>query len=111
MADTLNDRIALWVTGRVGTMGCAYLFTVIALVGFPQALGDAWTQGPLPLVSWLSQNFLQLVLLSIIMVGQAKQGAAVEARAETDHEAIMEMLDDMREEHAARHAELMAKED
>ena len=40
------------------------------------------------LVSWVAQTFLQLVLLSVIMVGQNVQAAAADKRAEaTFHDA------------------------
>ena len=40
------------------------------------------------LVNWLSSNFLQLVLLPIIMVGQNVISTAQDARAEADHETL-----------------------
>jgi len=40
------------------------------------------------LVNWLSSNFLQLVLLPIIIVGQNVISAAQDARAEADHETL-----------------------
>lgn len=83
-----NDRVAVLVTRAVGSMWAAYLFVLIALVSFPQALnaflnGDAVTG-----VAWLSQSFLQLVLLPILLVGQRVISAAQDARAETDHETL-----------------------
>ena len=39
-------------------------------------------------VTWLSQSFLQLVLLPIILVGQRVISASQDARAETDHETL-----------------------
>ena len=106
----LNEIIALWVTRKVSTMACAYVFGIIALVALPQAVHDTFSAGftPMPLVTWTSQAFLQLVLLSVIMVGQAKLSEAAERRADEDHEALLEVLADMREDHAARHAELVA---
>ena len=77
---TLNDRIAMAITRWVGSMPCAYLFAVWALIG----LKDVHTL--LELVQWVSQTFLQLVLLSIIMVGQDLQGRHTEIRAELDFE-------------------------
>ena len=58
----LNGRIATLVTGAVGTMWCAYAFAILALVALPSALK---TGDPLALVQWISQTFLQLVLLSV----------------------------------------------
>jgi hypothetical protein len=62
----LNGRIGLTLTAVVGTMRCAYLFAFLAFVVLPQALGG----GLLLFVQWLSQTFIQLVMLSVIMVGQ-----------------------------------------
>ena len=73
-----NGRFALLITTVVGTMWCAYAFAVLALVALPSALGS----GALAIVQWISQTFIQLVLLSIIMVGQNIIGKASDKRAE-----------------------------
>ncbi len=72
-----NGRLALLITTIVGTMWCAYAFAVLALIALPSALGS----GPLAIVQWISQTFIQLVLLSIIMVGQNIMGKAADRRA------------------------------
>lgn len=74
-----NGRFALLITTIVGTMWCAYAFGLLALIALPSAIksGD-----PLQLVQWVSQTFIQLVLLSIIMVGQNIMGKASDKRAE-----------------------------
>jgi hypothetical protein len=59
-------------------MWCAYAFAMLAFVALPSALGA----GPLAMVQWVSQTFIQLVLLSIIMVGQNIMGKASDKRAE-----------------------------
>jgi hypothetical protein len=85
----VNARVAVLITKSVGTMWCAYLFTMISLVSFPQAL-QAFLRGDrVTGISWLSQSFLQLVLLPIIMVGQNVISAAQDARAEADHETLV----------------------
>ncbi len=73
----LNGRIALVLTTAVGTMWCAYVFAILALIVFPEALGG----GLLALVQWISQTFIQLVMLSVIMVGQNVLGRAADKRA------------------------------
>jgi len=79
-----NGWLAVKITNGVGTMWCAYAFTVLTLVSLP----DAIKGGTGPLVAWIAQTFLQLVLLSIIMVGQNVQAAAADKRAEaTFHDA------------------------
>ena len=73
----LNGRIALVLTTIVGTMSCAYAFALLALVVLPEAIGG----GLLTSVQWLSQTFIQLVMLSVIMVGQNVLGRASDKRA------------------------------
>jgi hypothetical protein len=103
-----NAKVALLITRSVGTMACAYLFCLIALVSLPAILEQAnvLSKGDVPsffekpglilIVSWIAQTFIQLVLLSIIMVGQSVQSQASDARAEkefADTETIMDRLD------------------
>ena len=74
----INGRIAMALTAAVGTMWCAYVFALLALVVLPQAVHG----GLLTLVQWVSQTFIQLVMLSVIMVGQSIMGQASDKRAE-----------------------------
>ena len=82
----LNNKIAVILTDTVGTMWCAYLFAAIALISLPKALqsGDS-----IVIVSWVAQTFLQLVLLSIIMVGQKVQSSSVENKINETHAASL----------------------
>jgi hypothetical protein len=80
-----NAAVAVRITRIVGTMYCAYIFTLVALVALPAAIQQG---SPTVLVNWLSSNFLQLVLLPIIIVGQNVISAAQDARAEADHETL-----------------------
>jgi hypothetical protein len=81
----VNAAVAVRITRVVGTMYCAYVFTLVALVALPAAIQQG---SPTVLVNWLSSNFLQLVLLPIIMVGQNVISASQDARAEADHETL-----------------------
>jgi hypothetical protein len=74
----LNNRIALVLTTAVGTMWCAYIFAILALLVVPQAIHG----GLLTFVQWVSQTFIQLVMLSVIMVGQSILGQTSDKRAE-----------------------------
>jgi hypothetical protein len=74
----VNGRVALILTTAVGTMWCAYAFAILALVALPDALASG---SALPLIQWLSQTFIQLVMLSVIMVGQKVQGRSADKRA------------------------------
>ena len=78
-----NTWLAVRVTRAVGTVWCAYAFAALALVSLPAAIAS---HNPVILVSWVSQTFLQLVLLSIIIVGQNVQAAASDKRAEATYE-------------------------
>ena len=78
-----NRWLAVKVTNGVGTMWCAYAFAALALVSLPAAI---LSHNPVALVSWISQTFLQLVLLSIIIVGQNVLAAASDKRAEATYE-------------------------
>src|SRR5580704_11840 len=61
-----NAWLAVKITNGVGTMWCAYIFAAVALIGLPPALRP----GGEGIIAWIAQTFLQLVLLSIIIVGQ-----------------------------------------
>lgn len=83
-----NTRLALLVTRVVGSMWCAYAFAAFDCISLPTAI----RLGTAAIVSWIAQTFLQLVLLSIIMVGQDVQAKAADARAEStfkDAEAVL----------------------
>jgi hypothetical protein len=74
-----NDKLAAKITKAVGSMGCAYIFALIAFISLPAAIASG---NVIVIVSWVAQTFLQLVLLSIIMVGQGVQSANSDARTE-----------------------------
>ncbi len=85
----INARVGLFITLVVGTMWCAYLFTLLALVSLPSAIK---THDKIIIVAWIAQTFLQLVLLPIIIVGQNEQAAASDRRSENtykDAEAVL----------------------
>ena len=87
---TRLERLAVWITDKVGSMG---FFIIIFLWTF------AWlgwnTLGPKELrfdpfpafVLWLFlSNMLQIFLMPLIMIGQNLQGRHAEKRAESDFE-------------------------
>jgi len=86
LAGRINTRLALGITKRVGSMWCAYLFALLAIISLPAAISS---HSPIIIVGWIAQTFLQLVLLPIIIVGQNVQAAASDARAESDHETLL----------------------
>jgi hypothetical protein len=101
-----NRWLAVKVTNGVGTMWCAYAFAALALVSLPAAI---LSHNPVILVSWISQTFLQLVLLSIIIVGQNVLAAASDKRAEATYEdadAVLHTALQIQAHLAAQDAEL-----
>jgi hypothetical protein len=83
-----NAYLAVKITDGVGTMWCAYVFAALALVSLPDAIHGGTAQ----LIAWIAQTFLQLVLLSIIIVGQKVAGEASDKRAidtYNDAEAVL----------------------
>ena len=106
-----NKWLAIKVTTGVGSMTCAYIFSVVALVSLPAILSQfqafhstfpSWLikASLIALVSWIAQTYIQLVLLSVIIVGQNIQSAASDARATKTFEDT-ELLVDRLDEHTA----------
>jgi hypothetical protein len=84
-----NAKVGLLITLGVGTMICAYIFAIVALISLPSAINS---HNLTIIIAWISSNFLQLVLLPIIIVGQNIQAAASDKRAEDtykDAEAVL----------------------
>lgn len=88
-ADGVNAKIAVFLTNIVGSMWCAYVFAIIALIGLPPALKP----GGEGIIAWIAQTFLQLVLLSVIMVGQNVQSVASDVRSQHTYDDTVEILD------------------
>jgi hypothetical protein len=102
----LNGRIGLLITSLVGTMVCGYVFAIIALISLPSAITS---HNLTVLIAWISSNFLQLVLLPIIIVGQNLQAKASDTRAvETynDAEAVLHEAVEIQKHLAAQDAVL-----
>ena len=88
-----NSNLAVFLTNIVSTMECSYVFAIIALISLPAAING----GLAALISWIAQTFLQLVLLSVIMVGQEVQSKKSERRAAQDHAMLAEQLKEIKE--------------
>ena len=78
-----NTWLAVSVTRSVGTMWAAYIFTLLSIGGGVAVLTQNAFLTALSVL--ISQTFLQLVLLPIIIVGQNVISASQDARAEADH--------------------------
>ncbi|MGO9341947.1 MAG: hypothetical protein ACLP6E_05440 [Acidimicrobiales bacterium] len=89
LADGLNAKIAVFLTNIVGSMWCAYVFAIIAFLGLKPALKP----GGEGIIAWIAQTFLQLVLLSVIMVGQNVQSVASDIRSQHTYDDTVEILD------------------
>jgi len=84
------DRLAVWITARVGTMG------FFLLIFSWSAVWLAWNfiapkrlqfDPPMAFVFWLFiSNLIQILLMPLIMVGQNIQGRHAELRADSDLE-------------------------
>src|SRR5438067_9503441 len=89
-----NDRLAVGITNIVGTMWCAYAFAGLALISLPAAV----RAGTSALIAWIAQTFLQLVLLSIIMVGQKIASEKSDRQLDQtyrDAEALLKISDEI----------------
>jgi len=92
-----NKKVALFITNNVGTMTCTWLFCVLSLSSLTAVLyaahiigtvGFLTSDGLVLLGSWVCQNFIQLVLLPALMVGQNLQNEAADARASKTFEDV-----------------------
>jgi len=98
-----NRYLAVKITQGVGTMTCAYAFAILAFISLPEVVMHGSVKD---LVAWIAQTFLQLVLLSIILVGQQVQGARVEARDSETHDMVMTSHSELHKSHAEHSAKL-----
>lgn len=95
-----NTRLAVRITAAMGTMWSAYAFALLSLMSLPAILValnpglrswfPSWivATSMITLIAWISQNFLQLVLLPVIMVGQNVIQSQQDAKAEADHRTL-----------------------
>ena len=73
-----NAKVALLLTCVVGTMWAFWAFNGIALVSLPAAIHQ---HSLTVLINWVSSNWIQLILLPALMVGQNLAAVASDARA------------------------------
>ena len=114
-AGVFNQKIARLLTAKVGTMVCFWIFNILALLSLPatfhlmnviplvyhaHGLLVVWnfclSYGWIFLVTWICQNYIQLVLLPALMVGQSLQNQAADARAAKSFEDIEELRADVK---------------
>lgn len=92
-----NEWLATKISSGVGTMWCAYIFTALALVSLPASIA---TGNPVVVVAWIAQTFLQLVLLSVILVAQN-----IQTTKQSEH---TELLNDLHAKVDTTHAKIDA---
>lgn len=90
----INSKVGLAITVIVGTMWCAYIFALIAFVSLPSTIKQ---HSATVLVLWLSSEFIQLVLLPIIIVGQNIQAKAADSRAEATYDDAAAVLEEAKQ--------------
>lgn len=73
-----NAKVAILLTRVIGTMWAFWAFNGIALVSLPSAIHQ---HSLTVLINWVSSNWIQLILLPALMVGQNLTAAASDARA------------------------------
>ncbi|MGI8824359.1 MAG: DUF1003 domain-containing protein [Chloroflexota bacterium] len=86
-----DERLGLWITERVGTMG------FFGLLAFWIVVWVIWNVGPIPhfdpgpafVILLLVSNFIQLLLMPLIMVGQNVQSRHQEIQSDVDHKTLM----------------------
>ncbi|MGO8873454.1 MAG: hypothetical protein ACLQPH_19030 [Acidimicrobiales bacterium] len=92
-----NKRLALVITQNIGTMSCFWILCVISLSSLLAVMyaahiigtvGFLTANGFILIVSWTSRNFIQLVLLPALMVGQNLQNEVADARAAKTFEDV-----------------------
>jgi uncharacterized membrane protein len=74
-----TDKIALFITRKIGTMG--FFYFCLVLVTLPLI-----SNSTMPIIQYLSSGYLQLILLPLILVGQNLQSRHSELRAQHDYE-------------------------
>jgi hypothetical protein len=90
-----NAKFGLKITVIVGTMWCAYVFSVIGAMGIEGALTN--NVNLVLIVGSISGYFLQLVLLPIIIVGQNVQAAAADARSQATYDDASAVLEEAKQ--------------
>jgi uncharacterized membrane protein len=84
------DKLALWITQHVGTMGFFFIIFLwtICWLGWNSLAPEQARFDPFPaFVLWLFiSNMIQIFLMPLIMIGQNLQSNHAEIRAEADFE-------------------------
>lgn len=90
----INKRIAVLLTRATGNMWAAYLFTVLSIIGLLGLLG-LLNPFSFLLVTWISQQFIQLVMLPILSVGQGVLGEHQALQADEMYQTSVHSFSDI----------------
>lgn len=99
-----NKKVAMFITNNVMTMSFFWIANLLALCSLPAILSEfhvfartfpSWLKAAslIALIAWISSNWLQLVFLPAIGVGQNLQSAAGDVRAAKTFEDVSQILD------------------
>lgn len=85
-----SEKLALWITEKVGTMGFFFLIFIwtVSWLSWNTLTPAHLRFDPYPaFVFWLFiSNMIQIFLMPLIMIGQNLQGKHAEVRAENDYQ-------------------------
>jgi len=112
LAPTRLNRLALWITTRVGSMGfflIIFIWTASWLF-WNMFAPKGWRFDPYPgFVLWLFiSNMIQLFLMPLIMIGQNLQGHGADERAKNDYKVNLRAEKEIKEIQAQL-AEILAR--
>jgi len=85
-----NQRIALAITGALGSVPYMYFFVVLALIVFPGLHAT-----PQQHVQWLSQTGIQLVALSVLGIAQNLLNRHTEIQSDAMYETDVKTFHDV----------------
>lgn len=95
------DRLALWITNNVGTMGfflVVFFWTVLWLGWNVLAPTRLQFDPPMGFVLWLFiSNLIQILLMPLIMVGQNVISRHAEIRADLDYQVNLRAEQEIQE--------------
>ena len=112
LAPTRLNRLALWITTRLGSMGfflIIFIWTASWLF-WNMFAPKGWRFDPYPgFVLWLFiSNMIQLFLMPLIMIGQNLQGHGADERAKNDYKVNLRAEKEIKEIQAQL-AEILAR--
>ena len=89
---TKTEKIAKFITDKIGTFGCFVFFAALTCISLPAVIQ---ADSVILWIQWITQSFLQLVLLPLILVASNIQSRHSEYLAEATYENDIEMHKDI----------------